>query len=97
MGFSKIPGICRVEREGKKDPALKEIYYIRGILRKRLSYFDEGRALQWLKAARSWGVSLDELREIALEVRSWTQFGNAIDDVISRQRKIFGEEHDLEE
>lgn len=96
LAFSKIPGICRVEREAKKDPDIREIYYVRGILRKKLSYFDEGRALQWLRAARSWDVKVDELREIALRVRNWTQFGDAIDEVIARQRKYFNAEDDSE-
>lgn len=96
IAFSKIPGICRVNQESKKDPDIREMYYIRGMLRNKLSYFDEGRALQWLKAARSWDVAVDELRDIALRVRNWTQFGDAIDEVIARQKRCFGEENDSE-
>ena len=53
--FGKIPGICRVERASKDDPDLKDIYYIRGIVRNRLDgrYFDNAKALEWLRAARS--------------------------------------------
>jgi hypothetical protein len=37
--FGKVPAICYVNREAPQE---RDIYYIRGILRKRVSgYFDE--------------------------------------------------------
>jgi HNH endonuclease len=92
LAFGKIPGICRVNRDAKDDPDLRELYYIRGILKNRLGYFDAPRAIQWLKAARSWDVSLGELREMALQVRTWTAFGDAIGELIARQRQLYGED-----
>ena len=80
--FKKISGVCRVTREAEKNPDLKELYYIRGILRNRLSYFDSGQALQFLKNARSWDISLDALRSIAYDVSSWTAFKNEICEAI---------------
>jgi hypothetical protein len=53
--FGKIPAICRLDRLGKEQPDLKELYYIRGIARKRCNYFNDGTAIQLLKVARSWG------------------------------------------
>ena len=60
--FGTIPGICRVERASEDDPDIKDLYYIRGIVRNRLDgrYFNEPEALALLKIARSWDVSLDE-------------------------------------
>lgn len=72
--FDKISGICRVTRQSKDDPDLRELYYIRGILRNRLNYFNHGQALQYLKNARAWGVSMDTLKSIAYNTRSWTSF-----------------------
>ncbi len=60
--FAKIPGICRVEQDSKENPDLKDIYYIRGIARNRCGYFDNHKALDWLKAARSWDIEIDELK-----------------------------------
>lgn len=82
IAFNKIPGICQVTRQEKDDPDIREIYYIRGILRKRLSYFDDHKGLQFLKNARSWGVSLETLRSIASDTRSWTSFQGDIDEAI---------------
>jgi hypothetical protein len=84
IAFDKISGICRVTRQSKDDPDIRELYYIRGILRKRLSYFDDPQGLQFLKNARSWGVSLEELRSIAYGTRSWTSFRCDIEDAIEK-------------
>jgi len=90
LAFGKIPGICRVERASTNDPDIKELYYIRGILRKRLEgcYFDNARALEWLKAARGWDVPLDDLRDIAKRSSSWTQFSDALDTAIDEQKEL---------
>ena len=84
--FSKIPGICRVNRESQDDPEIKELYYIRGIARNTCRYyFDSRKALDLLKIARSWEVPLSELRDIALQARSWTKFENGIHKAIEHQ------------
>jgi hypothetical protein len=89
--FGKISGICRTNRESKDDPDLRELYYIRGILRNRLSYFDNAQALQYLKNARSWGVDLDTIKSIAYQTRSWTSFkcdiGEAIEETEAWQNE----------
>lgn len=86
-GFNKIPGICIVERQSKEQPDIKDLYYIRGILRNRLQgYFDNAKAIRWLRAARSWGVTIDELREMAISVKNWSQFSTAIDELIESKK-----------
>jgi hypothetical protein len=90
--FDKISGICRVNRQAKDEPDIRELYYIRGILRNRLSYFDNGQALQYLKNARSWGVSLDTLRSIAYKTRSWTSFKGDVGEAIE-ETEAWQQEH----
>ena len=70
--FSKIPGICRVERSSEDEPDLKDLYYIRGIVKKRLNgrLYKDYESLDLLKTAHSWDVPLDELRAIAKRVSS---------------------------
>jgi hypothetical protein len=84
IAFGKVSGICRVTRESQEDPDIKELYYIRAILRNRLSYYDPGQSLQYLKNARSWGVSLETLRAIARDVSSWTAFKGAVGEAIGK-------------
>ena len=82
-GFSKIPAICQVERDSKEDPDLKELLYIRGIVRNKCqNYFDNPECLEWLKAARSWEVPMTELRQIALRTRYWSHFVQMMEDII---------------
>lgn len=93
IGFSKIPGICRVERASKDEPDLRNLYYIRGIVRNKCeNYFDSVQAMEWLRAARSWGISVEELRSIALQSRSWSNFRQRISDLIQQYKQQSGEE-----
>lgn len=83
VAFDKILGICRVTRASQTDPDIKQLYYIRGILRNRIpGYFDDAKALQYLKNARSWDVPFDELSDMARGVRNWTQFTTRIGEAI---------------
>lgn len=83
--FKKITGICHLAKLDKEKPDLKELYYIRSIVRNRLTnYFNNAECLQLLKNARSWDVSLDELRSIAYEIKSWTDFKASIGEAIGR-------------
>jgi hypothetical protein len=87
--FAKIPGICRVERVSKEDPDLKDLYYIRGIARNRCdNYFNNIEAIEMLKAARSWDVPLEELRQIACSIKNWSHFRKEIYEAIEHQQKI---------
>jgi len=86
--FSKLPGICRVERESKEIPGIKDLYYIRGIARNTCRYyFDNAKALELLKIAMSWDVPMSELRDIASRSTSWTQFQNSIYEAIDYQKQ----------
>lgn len=90
--FRKIPGICRVEHASKTEPDLKELYYIRGIVRNRLDgrYYKAPEALDWLKSARSWDVPIEELRNIAKRITSWSQFRDSVYACIEDQKVLQG-------
>jgi hypothetical protein len=86
LAFNKVSGICRVTRSAAEDPDLKELLYIKGILRNRCGYFNPGQAMQWLRAARSWGVPMSRLEQMARTVNNWTHFGHSLDDLLSEYR-----------
>jgi hypothetical protein len=54
-GFLKIGGICRMATLPADE---RELYYIRGILRNRLSYINFDEAMRLMREARSWGIDL---------------------------------------
>ena len=79
--FGKVAAICYVSREAPQE---RDIYCIRGMLRKRISgYFDEARALQWLRAARRAGVESADLKALVGTVCDWSQFRLAIENLTS--------------
>jgi len=74
--FNMVPRIAKIQREGGLSENMKAIFYIRGILRKRLNYVNEGALIPMLKDAAAAGVDLEDVKAIAKECRSWTQFQN---------------------
>jgi hypothetical protein len=69
--LSKLPAIIKNKDQ---DPDEAKLYYIRGILRNRLSYINEPQAFEFLKSAYDHGTPLDELQAFSKEVSSWTRF-----------------------
>jgi hypothetical protein len=88
LAFSKISGICSVNRASKDDPDVPRLLYIRGILRNRIpGYFSPHKAMDWLKAARSWGVPLEDLADIARRINNWSQFTAGVREAIDAAKR----------
>lgn len=83
--WSKVSGICRVNRLEKTQPELKRIYYIRGILRSRLDYCDEVVALRLLTAAVDLNASVDGLERFAKSATSWTTWREGMENFIDEK------------
>jgi hypothetical protein len=84
--FSKVPGICRVGRGSRDDPDLKELLYIRGIVRNKCErYYNDTDRMEWLRVVRSWGIPLPELRSIALETRYYGHFTDLMSKAIDER------------
>jgi hypothetical protein len=80
--FQKIGAVARVIRDSAEKPYLKRVFYIRGILRARLSYVDDNVAIQLMDEAGQRGVDFDSVERIAKNVRNWTAFSDAIQQYI---------------
>lgn len=78
--FNNIPKVANFNR---KDDFEKTACYIRGILRNRISYVDYQKSLDWLSAALKFGVDEEELKEIAKTVKNWTQFREAMEELLN--------------
>ena len=74
LAWSKISGILRMAKLSEKKPYLRDLFYIRGILRNRLRYVDEREVMVMMELAVTLGVLIDEIKSIAREVKNWTQF-----------------------
>jgi len=84
--WKKVGGICVVRQEEKKRPHMQKLRYIRGILRNRLSYLDEDRALQLLEEAFDAKASLESLEKHAKSVRTWTEWRDGIESFIQEEQ-----------
>lgn len=85
--FQMLPGICRVNEASKEDPDLREMYYIRGIMRKRYFFVNEWMAMELMKEARAVGISITDLRAIVFDSRNWSQWRQSIEIGIDAYRK----------
>lgn len=76
--FSKIGGVCHVRSVDNVKPYLKDLYYIRGILRKRFWLSRPWEVLNALERLYLLGVSIDELTAIAKGVWSLKGWWNEV-------------------
>ena len=74
-----IGRIIATERRAAEKPYLKELYYMRGILRNRLNYCNDWKALQLLETAYLQKATLESLRNFCLNVKNWTNFVDGIE------------------
>lgn len=78
--FWSIPKICSVLKLDSADPGVGRLFYIRGILRRRCHYLNDGACISLLKQARDIGVDVEWMVGVAKHVTSWSQFRNLIED-----------------
>jgi len=77
--------VCAVGRVCERKPHMRDLFYIRGILRNRVHVNDRGnwQSLELLKEAHAAGVDIDALRDTTKNVGSWTEWTNAVRDMIA--------------
>lgn len=85
--FTYIPRIAITNRRAKENPVLRDIYFARGILRKRLSYINEWKSVKLMQAAVDVGVNPDDLKVIAKSVRNWTEFCKRLEEMIAEKER----------
>jgi hypothetical protein len=85
--WDKITGICRMRKKQEAKPYLKDLFYIRGILRNRLSYVNEWQAINLLEDCIKVGISTDYLQEHATNVHNWAQWHTELEELIEEKKK----------
>ena len=73
-----LPRVAAVRRKTKRKPYLRDLLYIRGILRNRLTYVNERMALKLMENAVEGGASTDQIRDASMRVVSWPDWKAAI-------------------
>lgn len=85
LAFDYVSRICSVAKAEEKKPYLRDLFYIRGILRKRISYVNDRLALQLLESAYLLGADKDDLKSLACTVKSWTQWRSEMEEFIDQE------------
>ena len=80
-----IPRICNGTLLEESHPEIREINYIKGIMRNRFSYYDATKATKMLREAYESDVNLTEITMLAKTARNWSEFRSEL------QRYLEGE------
>lgn len=68
QAWSKVSGICRIRRTEKAKPYIRDLLYVRGILRNRV-YVNEQNVMGLLENAHLAGISIDHLKDAAKKMQ----------------------------
>lgn len=90
--WKKVKNILAFNKSTESKPYLKDLYYMRGILKNRLHYMNPHKAIAMLEEAYLLGASKDSLSGFVKSVRNWTDFQEGINNFIESQEK--GDEED---
>lgn len=83
IAYNKIKGICSISEAEKEKPWLREVFYIRGIIKNRFNYVNPQEAKSLLERAFTAGATAEELRRLALNVNYWTAWTDGMWGIIS--------------
>lgn len=84
IAFQKVDSICHLTLN-PYPKHMKEIFYIRGILRNRLHYINEKKVLIKLREAYNVGVDLDTLKEEAIITKNYSSYMETVEMFIERE------------
>ncbi|MDX9715516.1 MAG: HNH endonuclease [Dissulfurispiraceae bacterium] len=73
LAYGKVGGICRIRKAKEDKPYLKDLFYTRGILRRRV-YVNETCIMELLENAVKAGADTQWLIQLAKNCQNWTEF-----------------------
>ena len=85
VAFDMLSRVAKMMKVGESKPYLRQLFYIRGILRNRLSYINERALMNLMETAVVNGADVDSMEALAKRVSSWTAFRNALEDFLTEE------------
>ncbi|ORX22731.1 hypothetical protein BVF91_09635 [Thermoanaerobacterium sp. PSU-2] len=85
--FDYIEKICSVKQLESEKPYIKDLFYIRGIIKNRCKYYEPDIALKYLEKAYLHGASIENLKEFAKAITHWGEFIDGIDEFLERNNE----------
>jgi len=83
--YSKVPGIAYNRRRQDDKPYLADLYYIRGICRRRFTYYKKWQVTRLLEDAFEAGLDAEFLKRAACEVSCWSHFKDIVENSIAQE------------
>lgn len=71
--FSKVLTVIRGKAKYADKPYMKDLFYIRGIIRNRC-YCNDQKAIDLLEAGYGVGIHIDDMKQLALTTTNWTNW-----------------------
>lgn len=83
--WNMIPRVAAVLQRSKSNPELARLYYVRGILRRRLRYCDDAKAMALMQEALMFNMDVEWLEAFSKRVRNWAEFRRTLNDFIAAE------------
>lgn len=74
VALKKIKIILSLRKKDRENPALKDLFYIRGIIRNRFSYINEHESLMLLEECYELGVPIDIMKKLAIRCDNYSDW-----------------------
>ncbi len=97
FAWKKLSGICRVRKLEEENPEAKRLYYIRGIVRNRFSYCNDGLAMGLLRKAYELNAGISSLEDFAKSAKSWTAWRDGMNNYIDEHGSSDSDASDSED
>lgn len=81
--WNYVGRICSVKKADAEKPYLKDLLYIRAIVRNRLHYSNERKALELLEDGYLKGVTIDRLKLVARRARNWSSWEDEMYELLA--------------
>ena len=83
MAYRKIGGICSVSQRSDEDPFLRDTYYIRAIVRRRLDgrWYLGWEAFKMIHEALEGGIPFTTLKAAASDIVTWNEFRDRVEEL----------------
>ena len=82
IAFSKIEPIIKNKKMQQEHPEMKDLFYIRAIVKNKFSYYDLNTAIMLLKKCYELGATIDSLKDFTRNCSNWTQWKNGLNEFI---------------
>lgn len=73
IAWKKVAGVCRMRDLEKSKPYIRDLFYVRGILKNRMWLPTYG-VIEVIESAHVAGSSIAEIKALACNARNWSDF-----------------------